>query len=249
MGGISYVYWPGTTTRLTPWMLHCLQKLDADLRRLFGVHLVLDSSVTQRGIRTYGEQVSLFLSRYRVQASGNGPFGDVRYWQGRRYVRHSGLGTVAQPETSNHEIQGTKAAVDLADSGGPGIGSMGSARSNWLRANAANYGLIPEGFGFNEAWHYAIPNIFNAVPAGGGSVAPVLEPAPTLMEDDVTFICKTPINGSNANSGVYSWICDPAAGTKRNIDFAEYDFLKSINVRELVGLQSPAITNRYKQIN
>lgn len=168
MGGIQYVYWPGTNTRLTPWMLYCLQRLDADLRRLFGVRLMLDSSHTQRGIRTYQEQVDLFLSRYRVQWVGNGPFGDVRYWKGKRYVRHSGLGTVAQPGTSNHEIQNNYyGAVDLADSGGPGIGTAGSERSNWLRANAGNYGLEPEGFKFKEAWHYRVPNIFQAVPAGG----------------------------------------------------------------------------------
>lgn len=183
MGGIQYVYWPGTTTRLTPWMLYCLQLLDADLQRLFGVRLALDSSVTQRGIRTNQEQVALFLSRYRPQASGSGPFGDVRYWRGRRYVRYSGLGTVAQPDTSNHEIQGDKAAIDLADTGGAGIGTMGSERSNWLRKNAANYGLIPEGFGFAEAWHYAVPNIFTPVPAGNVSPPQDPEPAPIPLED------------------------------------------------------------------
>lgn len=169
MGGVEYVDWPGTSTRLTPWMLHCLQLLDADLRRNFNVHLVLDSSQGQRGIRTAQEQVNLFLSRYRLQASGGGPFGDVRYWQGRRYVRYSGLGTVKQPGGSNHEIQGSSAAIDVADSGGAGIGTMGSERSNWLRANAHRYGLIPEGFEFSEAWHYKIPNIFTPVPASSGA--------------------------------------------------------------------------------
>lgn len=166
MGGIEYVYWPGTTTRLTPWMFYCLKKLDADLQSKFGVRLSLDSSGTQRGIRTSQEQIDLFLSRYWQEFNPNikGPFNDVRWWRGKRYVRHSGLGTVAQPGTSNHEIQGTSAAVDLADSGGPGIGTMGSERSNWLRANAGNYGLIPEGFNFKEAWHYKIPNIFNEPP-------------------------------------------------------------------------------------
>lgn len=175
MGGIEYVYWDGA--RLTPWMKHCLEKLDADLRRLFGVHLVLDPS---KGIRLNSEQRAIFLDRYRPQRTGGGPFGDVRWWNGVRYVRHSGLGTVAQPGTSNHEIQGTTAAVDLADSGGAGIGTMGSARSNWLRANASKYGLIPEGFKFNEAWHYAVPNIFTPVPSGGANVTP----APVPEEDD-----------------------------------------------------------------
>lgn len=168
MGGIEYVYWDGA--RLTPWMKHCLERLDADLRRLFGVHLVLDPS---KGIRTEAEQTAIFLSRYRAQRTGSGPFGDVRWWNGTRYVRHSGLGTVAQPGTSNHEIQGTTAAVDVADSGGAGIGTKGSARSNWLRANAAHYGLIPEGFNFGEAWHYAVPNIFTPVPNGGATTPPV----------------------------------------------------------------------------
>lgn len=166
MGGINYVYWMGA--RLTPWMLYCLQRLDADLRAKFGVHLVLDPS---KGIRTEAEQTAIFLSRYRAQRTGSGPFGDVRWWNGTRYVRHSGLGTVAAPRTSNHEIQGTTAAVDVADSGGAGIGTWGSERSNWLRANAGNYGLIPEGFNFKEAWHYAVPNIFQAVPGGSGAVA------------------------------------------------------------------------------
>lgn len=175
MGGIEYVYWDGA--RLTPWMKYCLERLDADLRKLFGVHLVLDSS---KGIRLNSEQRAIFLDRYRPQSSGGGPFGDVRWWNGTRYVRYSGLGTVAQPGSSNHEIQGTTAAVDLADSGGSGIGTMGSARSNWLRRNAAHYGLIPEGFNFNEAWHYAVPNIFTPVPGRGANVTP----APVPKEDD-----------------------------------------------------------------
>lgn len=175
MGGIEYVYWPGTTTRLTPWMLYCLQRLDEDLRKFFDVHLTLDSSDVQRGIRTYEEQVELFTSRYRKQAVGSGPYGDVRWWGSARWVRHSGLGTVAQPGKSNHEIQGTSAAIDLADSGDAGIGTMGSNRSNWLRANAGKYGLEPEGFSFNEAWHYRVPGIFR--------VPPTPPPAPTIPEE------------------------------------------------------------------
>ena len=199
MGGIQYVYWMGA--RLTPWMLYCLQLLDADLRRLFGVHLVLDPS---KGIRTEAEQTAIFLDRYRLQATGSGPFNDVRWWNGRRYVRHSGLGTVAPPRTSNHEIQGTTAAVDVADSGGAGIGTMGSARSNWLRANASKYGLVPEGFNFNEAWHYAIPNIFNAVPAGGANIIPA-EQEPEPEEDEM--------------KSTYNWWID-GKGQQQNIVFA-----------------------------
>lgn len=238
MGGIQYVYWPGTTTRLTPWMLYCLQRLDADLRRLFGVRLTLDSSQTQRGIRTYQEQVDLFLSRYRVQAFGWGPYKDARWWKGKRYVRHSGLGTVAQPGTSNHEIQQNYyGAVDLADSGGPGIGTAGSERSNWLKENAARYGLEPEGFKFKEAWHYRVPNIFQAVPSGGGNVAPskpssppTQAPVQTIQEDDmlVQLIGKT-----NARSaGLY---CLTTDSTGKKVAVRLGDGSSATGVQKLVS--------------
>lgn len=103
-----------------------------------------------------------------------------------------------------------------------------------------------------ELWHIGDFNDPWVAPAGA-SVAPTVNAATTrkviFEEDDVTFICQTPINGSNADKGIYSWICDPAAGTKRNIDFQEYAFLEQVGVRKLAGLQSPAVTNRYKQIN
>lgn len=159
MGGIEYVYRNGQ--RLTPWMAHCLDLLDRDLFNLFGVHAYCTS-----GIRTHQEQIDIFLDRYRLQASGSGKYNDVRWWRGRRYVRVSGLGTVAPPGESNHEIQlNYYGAMDLADTGGAGIGTMGSERSNWLRANAAAYGLEPEGFKFKEAWHYRVPDIFRTPPA------------------------------------------------------------------------------------
>ncbi|MFB7843091.1 M23 family metallopeptidase [Microbacterium sp. NPDC056052] len=73
--------------------------------------------------------------------------------------------------------------------------------------------------------------------------------APSPIGLDVTFLCITPINGSNADAGIYRWVMDPAAGTKRNIDGAEYDFLKTVGYRELSGLQSPAVSYRYQQIS
>lgn len=170
MGGIEYVYRNGS--RLTPWMAHCFDLLDRDLQALFGVRAICTS-----GIRTYQEQVDIFLARYRLQATGSGKYNDVRWWQGRRYVRVSGLGTVAPPGSSNHEIQlNYYGAMDLADTGGAGIGTMGSERSNWLRANAAAYGLEPEGFKFGEAWHYRVPNIFRAAPTPTTPPAPIPVP-------------------------------------------------------------------------
>jgi len=88
--------------------------------------------------RSYAEQVSMFLSRYRVQWSGRGRYGDVRWWKGKRYVRTSGAGMAAIPGTSTH---GTGLAVDFA-----------YAQRVWMRVHGAAYGW------FNtvksEPWHW-----------------------------------------------------------------------------------------------
>jgi len=149
--------------RLTAWMLYCILLLDAEMARLFGVHVIVTSA-----IRTYAEQERIFRERYVTAGNVNGRHVyDTRIWNGVRWYRISSAGTVAVPGTSNHEIQGSKAAVDLRDTGSDGgIATAGSARSNWLRANAARFGLIASGFGFGEAWHYDIPNIYNTPPTG-----------------------------------------------------------------------------------
>lgn len=98
------------------------------------------------GYRSYDQQKKVFLSVYRLQSSGNGPFNDVRWWQGRRYVRYTGTGTVAVPGTSNH---GLGLALDLKEpyaSGGP--------KHRWLEQNCAFYGWYWEGAAFGEPWHW-----------------------------------------------------------------------------------------------
>lgn len=103
------------------------------------------------GYRSDEEQARIFLSRYRPQVSGVGPYGDVRWWNGVRYVRYSGEGTVAQPGTSNHR---SGHAIDIRDSGSDaGVTVAGNARSNWIRTNAYVYGFNPAGYGFSEPWH------------------------------------------------------------------------------------------------
>ena len=158
--------------RVTPWMAYCIDRLSADMHSLFGVWVRVRSA-----IRTYEDQKRIFLERYVTAGDVRGRrVYDTRWWNGRLWYRISSAGTVAVPGTSNHEIQGSKAAVDLYDTGSDGgIATMGSARSNWLRANAWKYGLVASGFGFGEAWHYDVLNIFNAVPgkpAGGGTSTP-----------------------------------------------------------------------------
>ncbi len=161
----TYVYRDGA--RLTPYMLYQINRLDADFFKEFGVHIKVTS-----GIRTAEEQEDIFRERYTLTPNGRKVY-DTRWWNGRLWYRISSAGTVAVPRTSNHEIQGTKAAVDLRDTGNDaGVSVAGSRRSNWLRANASKYGLVASGFGFGEAWHYDILNIFSAVPSGGGTTPP-----------------------------------------------------------------------------
>lgn len=161
MGGTpNYVWRDGQ--RLTPWMLYQVNRLDADCRRLFGVGVIVSSA-----IRLHEEQKAIFLARYTRTPNGRRVY-DTRWWNGQLWYRISSAGTVAQPGTSNHEIQGNKAAVDLRDTGADGgLATGGSARSNWLRQNAGNYDMVPSGFGFREPWHYDIRNIFNTPPQGG----------------------------------------------------------------------------------
>ncbi|QDP45436.1 endolysin [Microbacterium phage Ramiel05] len=172
----EYVYINGA--RLTAWMAYILGVLSNDLYRTFGVWLVITSA-----IRTYAEQERIFRERYVTAGNINGRrVYDTRVWNGVRWYRISSAGTVAVPGTSNHEIQGTKAAVDLADTGRDGgVATAGSVRSNWLRARAHLYGMVASGFGFGEAWHYDILNIFQTPPSSGaGNVTP------TPKEDDMT---------------------------------------------------------------
>lgn len=147
--------------RLTPYMFWQIERLNFDLKRLFGVEVRVTS-----GIRLEQEQIDIFLQRYVTAGNVRGRrVYDTRVWNGVRYYRVSPAGTVAVPRTSNHEIQGDVAAADLRDTGNDaGIATKGSARANWLRANAWRYDMEPEGYNFNEAWHYKMRNIFNAVP-------------------------------------------------------------------------------------
>lgn len=184
MGGTpSYVWWGNA--RVTPYMHYQLTRLDADLKRLFGVGLVANS-----GIRLPQEQIDIFLQRYVRAGDVRGrKVYDTRWWNGVLWYRISPAGTVAQPGTSNHEIQGDKAAVDIQDTGADaGITSKSSTRGRWLRANASNYALIASGDGFGEGWHFDIVGIWRAVPGGGGTA-----PATPKESDNMQSIS---INGN-----------------------------------------------------
>lgn len=118
----------------------------AAFRAEFGVDLVVTS-----GIRTYAEQEAIFRDRYRANA--HSPYGDYRWWNGVRWGRISGAGTVAQPGTSNHE---TGRSLDLADTGSDAgvASSFNSTRNRWLSANCHRWGFTHTGRNFGEPWHF-----------------------------------------------------------------------------------------------
>jgi len=147
--------------KVTPWMDYQLGRLDHDMFNAFGVRVKVRS-----GIRTAEEQLNIWYERYVTSDRVNGRrVYDTRWWNGRLWYRISPAGTVAQPGTSNHEIQGDRAAVDLYDTGSdPGITSKNSARGRWYRENAWRYDMSPSGDGFGEGWHSDINNIGNTPP-------------------------------------------------------------------------------------
>src|SRR5699024_6552805 len=75
------------------------------------------------------------------------------YWNGVRWGRISGAGTVAQPGTSNHE---TGRSLDLADTGSDAgvASSFNSTRNRWLSANCHRWGFTHTGRNFSEPWHF-----------------------------------------------------------------------------------------------
>lgn len=106
-----------------------------------------------QGYRSLAIQKKIFLERYKVQAFGSGPFGDVRWYGGRRYVRVTGA-AAAIPGTSNH---GLGVAVDLSTK--IGFGTWNSAQYEWMAKNGPKYGWTnTEGRAVNEPWHW----VYNA---------------------------------------------------------------------------------------
>lgn len=116
------------------------------------------------GDRETWEQEQIFLARYRAQASGGGPFNDVRWYKGVRYVRVSSAGTVAVPTTSTHE---SRRSNDLA---WPYNTVLTTAHARAVQL-APEYGIVCDGLNFGEAWHFTNRGSLGVIgsPAGGGS--------------------------------------------------------------------------------
>lgn len=119
--------------------------------------------------RDPAEQVRLFLARYRVQATGNGPYGDARTWKGVRYVRHSAKGMVAIPGTSEHE-RGLALDIDTD-----------SPAHAWMLRHGAAHGWvrnIPA-----EPWHFEYRPALDTKPTPP-------KPASQEEEQDMMFIAR-----------------------------------------------------------
>ena len=182
--------------KVTPWMDYQLGRLSAEMQQRFGVRVLVSD-----GVRTYEYQKAIFLARYVRAAQVNGRrVYDTRWWNGVLWYRISSAGTVAQPGTSNHEIQGSRGAVDIRDSGNDaGVTVRTSTRGKWLRQNAARFGMVASGDGFGEGWHFDMLNIFKTPPApsGGGGT-----PIPTPSEEEDMFPAVL-INESNPTGTYY----------------------------------------------
>src|SRR5690625_4137900 len=96
-------------------------------------------------------QRKLFLQRYKPQSSGGGPYNDVRWYQGVRYVRISAAGMVAIPGTSVHENGN---ALDMATA---------SAAHKWMLKNAAAHGWRRTIAAEPWHWEYTAKNDKHAV--------------------------------------------------------------------------------------
>lgn len=99
--------------------------------------------------RTLQEQKNLFFSRYKVQLFGRGPYGDVRWYRGKRYVRVSGA-AAARPGTSNH---GWGLAIDIANFGG--VGNFNHPNRSRALPILRKHGFSDtEGRKVGEPWHF-----------------------------------------------------------------------------------------------
>lgn len=113
----------------------------AEMLTRYGITLRLTDSY-----RPYAVQVRIFNERYDPAFTGNGPFGDVRWWDGVRYVRMCGA-SAAVPGTSNH---GLGIAVDVT-----GLGGFDGTTYAYVAAIAPACGWTnTAGRQIGEAWHW-----------------------------------------------------------------------------------------------
>lgn len=164
--------------------------------------------------RPYVTQERIFTQRYAPQATGGGIYGDVRFWNGVRYVRKPGTAAAAVPGTSNH---GWGLALDLADGVNTGTGPAW----DWLQANAAHYGWTNPAWAKNprtyEPWHWEYnPDLDQSKPVAGKSQLQIAEPEPESETPTMLII--------HANGGNYALI---SGGRAKKISLTVFNNLKA----------------------
>lgn len=123
----------------------------------------------------YYAQTETFLRRYTRQALGSGRYGDVRFWNGVRYVRTNGA-AAAVPGKSNH---GWACAADVAD-----LLSFTSERYRQFAEVAAEAGWSnDEGRSIGEYWHWVDPSSVALVKAGQSTTG-TIPSIPDLIAPD-----------------------------------------------------------------
>lgn len=167
--------------RVTPYMAYCLKRFDQWLTKHYKLNIVCRDA-----IRTEAQQEAIFRARYVTAGNVNGrKVYDIRWWNGQWWYRVSSAGTVAPPNSpqANHQIQGTAAAFDIADTGrDAGITARYSTRGQAFReaikpgGELGDLGVEAEGDNFGEGWHFKVKNIDRAVPSSTPATASVGKP-------------------------------------------------------------------------
>ena len=137
-------------------------------------------------LREHAEQRRLFLERYRPQATGSGPYGDVRWYRGKRYVRVSSAGSVAIPgsQWSRHE---KGLSIDLPE----------PARA-WMRAHGHRYGWIKD-IVPGEPWHFEYQSARDTRPTPPVVVTkptPTTAPPAHTQEDTTMHIIRKGVSSA-----------------------------------------------------
>lgn len=139
--------------------------------------------------RPLATQIRIFLERYMPARTGGGYYGDIRWWNGVRYVRRKGFAAAAIPGTSKH---GTGLAIDVT-----GLGHVGSATWEAFRRDVEPHGWRHPAWAkktaFYEPWHWEYhpaldTQLVSRPGAGTGSITtPTIpgRPAPLTPEDDM----------------------------------------------------------------
>lgn len=172
--------------RMTPAMAHDFRAMASAFKR--------DTRCTlhaRSGIRLESEQLAIWYQRMVRSSQVNGRrVYEWRWWQGVLWARISSAGSVAQPRTSNHELDvsaGRRGAADVYDSGSDaGVTRFGTSRHLWMVVHGPEYGFSSdEGIRVNEAWHKRYTrDPHRSIPSAPAKPKPKPTPKPTPIQEE-----------------------------------------------------------------